>query len=89
MDFQDVWAIDPDPIFTSQSGTASSILTLNGVSVSGGEFNDTAGKRISITSEGGNESGYTFTIVGKDLSGADQTEADNMVQAQMLLLYLG
>ena len=67
-------AIDPDSISTSQSGTASSILTLNGVSISGGEFNDTAGKRISITSEGGNESGYTFTIVGKDLSGADQTE---------------
>ena len=67
-------AIDTDSISTSQSGTASSILTLNGVSISGGEFNDTAGKRISITSEGGNESGYTFTIVGKDLSGADQTE---------------
>ena len=66
--------VDPDSISTSQSGTASSVLALNGVSISGGEFNDTAGKRISITSEGGNESGYTFTIVGKDLSGADLTE---------------
>ena len=32
------------------------------------------GKRISITSSSGNESGYTFTVVGTDLSGTAQTE---------------
>ena len=67
-------ATDADSISTSQSGTASSVLTLNGTSISGGEFNDSAGKRISITSNSADESGYTFTIVGKDLSNNDQTE---------------
>ena len=65
---------DADSISTSQSGTASSDLSLNGSSTSGNEFNDSAGKRISITSESGDESSYTFTIVGEDLSGAAQTE---------------
>ncbi len=69
-----VGTTDADSISTSQSGTASSILTLNGTSISGGEFNDSAGKRISITSNSADESGYTFTIVGKDLSNNDQTE---------------
>ena len=67
-------AIDTDSICTSQSGTASSALTLNGTSISSGSFTDNAGKRISITSESGNESGYTFTVVGTDLSGNAQTE---------------
>lgn len=57
-----------DAIVTSQSGTASSPLSLAST------LNDSVGKRISITSAGGNESGYTFTVVGKDLSGNDQTE---------------
>ena len=65
---------DADSISTSQSGTASSDLSLNGSSTSGNEFSDSAGKRISITSESGDESSYTFTIVGQDLSGAAQTE---------------
>ena len=37
-------------------------------------FVDLAGKRPSITSGGGDESGQTFTIVGTDLSGNAQTE---------------
>jgi len=65
---------DPDSISTSQSGTASSVLTLNGDSISGGSFTDNAGKRISITSASADESGYTFTIVGTDLSDNAQTE---------------
>ncbi|MDB2696847.1 flagellar filament capping protein FliD [Alphaproteobacteria bacterium] len=65
---------DPDAISTSQSGTASSALTLNGASISSGSFTDNAGKRLSITSGSGNESGYTFTVVGTDLSGNAQTE---------------
>ena len=59
---------DADALATSQSGTASSALSL------ATSLNDSVGKRISITSAGGNESGYSFTIVGKDLSGNDQTE---------------
>ena len=35
---------------------------------------DTAGKRPSIISAGGDESGKTFTVVGTDLSGVTQTE---------------
>ena len=65
---------DTDSISTSQSGTASSALTLNGASISSGSFTDNAGKLISITSGSGNESGYTFTVVGTDLSGNAQTE---------------
>ena len=61
-------AADADALVTSQSGTASSALTL------ATSLNDSVGKRISITSAGGNESGYTFTVVGKDLSDNDQTE---------------
>ena len=37
-------------------------------------FVDLAGKRPSITSAGGDESGKTFTVVGTDLSGNAQTE---------------
>ena len=37
-------------------------------------FVDTAGKRPSIVSAGGDESAKTFTIVGTDLSGVAQTE---------------
>ena len=59
---------DTDAIATSQSGTASSALNLVG------SFDDSVGKRISISSAGGNESGYTFTVVGTDLSGNAQTE---------------
>ncbi len=70
-------AADTDSISTSQSGSASSILTLNGSSISGGSFTDNTGKRFSITSEGGDESGYTFTIVGTDLSDNAQTEVVN------------
>ena len=65
---------DTDSISTTQTGTASSALTLNGSSISSGTFTDTAGKRISISSAGGDESGYAFTIVGTDLSGNAQTE---------------
>ena len=65
---------DPDAISTSQSGTASSALTLNGASISSGSYVDTAGKRPSIISAGGDESGKTFTVVGTDLSGNAQTE---------------
>jgi flagellar hook-associated protein 2 len=61
-------AADPDALVTSRSGTASSALPL------ATSLNDSVGKRISITSAGGNESGYTFTVVGTDLSGNDQTE---------------
>ena len=67
-------AADTDSISTSQSGTASSALTLNGSSISSGSFTDNAGKRISITSESGDESEYSFTIIGTDLSGNAQTE---------------
>ena len=67
-------AADADSISTTQSGTASSPLLFNGSATSGGSFADSAGKRVSITSSSGDESGYTFTIVGKDLSGNDQTE---------------
>ena len=67
-------AADPDSISTSQSGTASSALTLNGSSISSGSFTDNAGKRISITSASGDESSYSFTVVGTDLSGNAQTE---------------
>ena len=59
---------DADALATSQSGTASSALTLSA------SLNDSVGKRISITSASGNESGYTFTVVGTDLSGNAQTE---------------
>ena len=59
---------DADALATSQSGTASSALTLSS------SLNDSVGKRISITSASGNESGYTFTVVGTDLSGNAQTE---------------
>ena len=59
---------DADALATSQSGTASSPLSQ--VST----LNDSVGKRISITSAGGNESGYSFTVDGKDLSDNDQTE---------------
>ena len=59
---------DADALATSQSGTASSPLS------QASTLNDSVGKRISITSTGGNESGYSFTVVGKDLSGNDQTE---------------
>ncbi len=65
---------DTDSISTSQSGTASSALTLNGSSINSGSFTDNTGKRLSITSESGDESGYSFTIVGTDLSGNSQTE---------------
>ena len=65
---------DPDSIATTQSGTASSVLTLNGTSISSGTFTDNAGKRLSITSASGDESGYSFTIVGTDLSDNVQTE---------------
>ena len=65
---------DADSISTTQSGTASSSLTLNGSSVSAGIFTDSAGKRISISSTNGDESGYTFTIVGTDLSDNAITE---------------
>ena len=65
---------DTDSISTTQTGTASSALTLNGSSISSGTFTDTAGKRISISSAGGDESGYAFTIVGTDLSGNALTE---------------
>ena len=61
-------AADADALVTSQSGTASSALSL------ATSLNDSVGKRISITSASGNESGYTFTVVGTDLSGNDQTE---------------
>ena len=61
-------------ISAAQSGTASSALTLNGSSISLGSFTDNAGKRLSVTSASGDESGYTFTIVGTDLSGSAQTE---------------
>ena len=37
-------------------------------------FVDLAGKRPSIVSAGGNESGKTFTVVGTDMSGVAQTE---------------
>ena len=57
-----------DALVTSQSGTASSALSL------ATSLNDSVGKRISITSASGDESGYTFTVVGKDLSGNAQTE---------------
>ena len=67
-------AADADSISTTQSGTASSSLIFNGSATSGGSFTDSNGKRVSITSASGDESGYTFTIVGKDLSGNDQTE---------------
>ena len=67
-------AVDIASISTSQSGTASSALTLNGSSISSGSFTDNAGKRLSITSASGDESGYTFTIVGTDLSDNAQTE---------------
>ena len=65
---------DADAISKSQSGTASSALTLDGGSISGGSFTDNSGKRISITSESADESGYTFTVVGTDLSDNVQTE---------------
>ncbi len=65
---------DSDSISTSQSGTASSALTLNGSLISLNTFTDNTGKRLSITSESGDESGYSFTIVGTDLSGNEQTE---------------
>ena len=65
---------DPDSISTSQSGSASSALTLNGTSTSLNTFTDNAGKRISVTSESGNESDCSFTIVGTDMSGNSQTE---------------
>lgn len=57
-----------DALAASQSGTASSALSLSS------SLNDSVGKRISITSASGDESGYTFTIVGQDLSGNAQTE---------------
>ena len=65
---------DTDSISTAQTGTASSALTLNGSSISSGTFTDAVGKRISISSASGDESGYAFTIVGTDLSGNAQTE---------------
>ena len=65
---------DNDSLATTQSGTASSALTLNGTSISSETFTDNAGKRISVTSAGGNESTYSFTVVGTDLSGNAQTE---------------
>ena len=69
-----VGSTDADNPFQLRNlGTASSDFKLNGTSISGGEFNDSAGKRISITSNSADESGYTFTIVGKDLSNTDQT----------------
>ena len=37
-------------------------------------FVDTAGKRTSIVSAGGDESGKSFTVVGTDMSGNSQTE---------------
>ena len=61
-------------IAETQSGTASSALTLDGTLTSSNTFTDNAGKRISITSAGGNESAYGFTVVGTDLSGNAQTE---------------
>ena len=67
-------AANSTSISASQSGTASSALTLNGGSISSGSFTDNAGKRISISSLSGNESAYTFTIVGTDLSDNAQTE---------------
>ncbi len=57
-----------DALAASQSGTASSALSLSS------SLNDSVGKRISITSASGDESSYTFTIVGQDLSGNAQTE---------------
>ncbi len=67
-------ASDTDSISTSQSGTGSSALTLNGSSISSGSFTDNTGKRLSITSASGDESGYSFTIIGTDLSDNAQTE---------------
>ncbi len=37
-------------------------------------FVDISGKRASITSAGGDESGKTFTVIGTDMSGNSQTE---------------
>ena len=65
---------DANAISKSQSGTASSALTFDGDSISSGSFTDNSGKRISITSESADESGYTFTVVGTDLSDNVQTE---------------
>ena len=65
---------DADAISKSQSGTASSALTFDGDSISSGSFTDNSGKRISITSESADESGYTFTVVGTDLFDNVQTE---------------
>ena len=72
--FKNVWYNSNHSIAKTQSGTASSALTLDGTLTSSNTFTDNAGKRISITSAGGNESAYGFTVVGTDLSGNAQTE---------------
>ena len=51
-------------------------------------FVDTAGKRPSIVSGGGNESSKTFTIVGTDMSGVAQTEVITGPEANATVLGL-
>lgn len=60
-------------IALSQSGTTATPLTLNGSLVTGGVAKFDVARRVIVTSAG-NDSGITFTIVGTDRYGRQQTE---------------
>lgn len=69
-----VTASSSTTIAASQIGTASTALTLNGLSVTNGVATLSPARRVTITSAG-NDSTNTFTITGTDYYGRTQTEA--------------
>ena len=73
--FGAVAATDADGISTTASISGAAALTINGTLTSGGSYTsgDNIGQLITITSAG-DDSGITFTIVGTDAVGDDQTE---------------
>ena len=73
--FGAVDALDADGISTTASISGAAALTINGTLTSGGSYTsgDNIGQLITITSAG-DDSGITFTIVGTDAVGDDQTE---------------
>ena len=80
--------LDAVSISTAQSGYSIIGINLNGGSISSGIFTDNAGKRFSITSASGDESGYSFTVVGTDLSDNAQTEVITGPTANSICIWI-
>ena len=73
--FGAVDALDADGISTTASISGAAALTINGTLASGGSYTsgDNIGQLITITSAG-DDTGITFTVVGTNAVGDDQTE---------------